>query len=346
MTSATPTSPLPSLTKCRRQRTRADVDHEPTRDTEPTVWKVPQPQSAFDVRLDDGSLTTVRRHGNPTGPCLVLSHGTGLAIDLYLPFWSAFLDDFDVFVHDIRNHGWNAVGALANHTIPMFANDHDRVLAAIGRHCGPKPKVGIYHSLAATAALESFARSDGPAAPDAAASRPGNFDALVLFDPPLYMRGVADEVFFDLADIAAVKTRRKRARFATLAEFEDRVARASKFARVVPGVRELMARSLLRERADGRGYELRCPPEYEARVFADTRRWTGRVRFADIGCPVKVVAADPAPVTAYVPSLDDDELALVEYETIPGTTHFLQLEAPAKCVATVLAYFERRGLRS
>ena len=316
----------------------AFVGDGPRRDSGATIWEIPQPRSSFAVPLDDGSVTTVRRHGNPVGPCLVLSHGTGLAIDLYVPFFSALLDDFDVFVHDIRNHGWNAVGALANHTIPTFARDHARIVAAISRRCGRKPKIGIYHSLAAMAALVSLAESDR-----ATAAEP-DLDALVLFDPPLYIRNVADDIFFGLAEVAAVKTRRKRARFATLAEFEARVARAKRFAHVVPGVYDLMARTMLRECADGPGYELRCLPEYEARVFADARRWTPRVDFASIDCPIKVIASDPSNPTAYVPSLDDDQLAVVEYETIPGTTHFLQLEAPLACVRAVLAYLRRHSL--
>ena len=120
------------------------------------VWDIPEPLATFDVPLEDGSVTIVRRHGNPAGPRLVMSHGTGLAIDLYVPFWSAFLDDFDVFVHDIRNHGWNACGPLVNHTIGVFARDHDRILAAVERHCGPRPTIGVYHSLAAIAALAAL----------------------------------------------------------------------------------------------------------------------------------------------------------------------------------------------
>ena len=190
------------------------MDDGPRRDTGPTIWEIPQPRSTFAVRLDDGSLTTVRRHGNPAGPCLVLSHGTGLAIDLYVPFWSALLDDFDVFVHDVRNHGWNAVGALANHTIPTFARDHERLVAAIGHRCEPKPKVAVYHSLAAVAALVSLARNASAARTGTAAPESVHLDALVLFDPPLCMRGVADDIFYSLAEVAAMKTRRKRARFA------------------------------------------------------------------------------------------------------------------------------------
>ena len=300
------------------------------------IWKVPEPRLTFNVQLDDGSVTVVRRHGNPSGPRVVLSHGTGLAIDLYVPFWSALLDDFDVFVHDIRNHGWNALGPLAKHRIPTFVRDHDLVLAAIDSHCGPKPKVGIHHSLAAVAALASLS---------AKPPEPRLYEALILFDPPLHMRGVDDELFFGLAEFSAAKTRRRTSRFATLEDFEARIADASNFARVVPGVRNLMARTTLRERADGRGLELRCPPEYEALVLEGTRQLLRGLSFRRIGCPVKVIGSDPALPHAYVPTLDDAELALVEYEFIPGTTHFLQLEAPAKCIAAVRAYLGRLGMR-
>ena len=51
--------------------------------TERTVWTIPDPQSTVEVRLDEDTVTTVRRYGRPDGRRLVLSHGNGLAIDLY-----------------------------------------------------------------------------------------------------------------------------------------------------------------------------------------------------------------------------------------------------------------------
>ena len=308
------------------------------------VWEIPEPHATFDVSLDDGSVTIVRRHGNPTGPRLVISHGTGLAVDLYVPFWSAFLDDFDVFVHDLRNHGWNDRGPLANHTIPDFARDHDRILAAIEHRCGPRPTVGVYHSLAALAALAALAPSFRAAAKQAGRSPSQHYNAVILFDPPLYLRDVDDDMFFDLAALGAAKTRRKRSHFQGRADFQARVTRSARLARVVPGVHELMARTTLRERADGSGYELCCPPEYEAQVFKDTRRWARSLNFVGLGCPVKVIGSDPALPQAYSPTLDADQLATIEYESIPGTTHLLPLEAPRECVAAVLGYLGRRGL--
>lgn len=65
---------------------------------EEAIWEVPAPLSTCAVDLDENTVTTVRRHGNPAGPRLVLSHGNGLAIDLYYPFWSMLTNDFDVMV--------------------------------------------------------------------------------------------------------------------------------------------------------------------------------------------------------------------------------------------------------
>lgn len=95
------------------------------------AWEVPEPNSVDDVRLDDGTCITLRRHGRPSGQRLVLSHGNGLSIDLYLPFWSCFIDEFDVVVYDLRNHGWNGVGPLRHHNIPTFVKDHDTIMETI-----------------------------------------------------------------------------------------------------------------------------------------------------------------------------------------------------------------------
>ena len=67
-----------------------------------TLWEIPEPISTHEVRMDDGAVITLRRHGNPVGPRLVLSHGNGLAIDLYYPFWSLLTGEFDLIVYDLR----------------------------------------------------------------------------------------------------------------------------------------------------------------------------------------------------------------------------------------------------
>ena len=48
---------------------------------------VPVPSESFDVELEDGAKIRVRRHGNPAGVRLTVTHGNGFAADAYLPFW-------------------------------------------------------------------------------------------------------------------------------------------------------------------------------------------------------------------------------------------------------------------
>ena len=43
------------------------------------------------------------------GPRPFITDTSGLTADLYCPFWSLIDDEFDLIVHDLRNHGWNDV---------------------------------------------------------------------------------------------------------------------------------------------------------------------------------------------------------------------------------------------
>ena len=140
------------------------------------VWQLPKPMSTHDVSLDEDTTVTLRRHGNPSGPRLVLSHGNGLAIDLYYPFWALLADDYDLIIYDLRNHGWNAANSAQNHNLPTLIRDHDVLMAAIDRHFGDKPRVGIFHSVSALATLLS--PNDG-----------ADFAARILFDPPAVQGG-------------------------------------------------------------------------------------------------------------------------------------------------------------
>ena len=69
-----------------------------------------------------------------------MTHGNGLAIDLYYPFWSLLTDDFDLIIYDLRNHGWNDVSPLENHNVPTLVSDHDRILETTDLCYGAKPK--------------------------------------------------------------------------------------------------------------------------------------------------------------------------------------------------------------
>ena len=294
-----------------------------------TVWEIPEPLSAFNVRQEDGSVATVRRHGNPDGPRVVLSHGNGLAIDLYYPFWSLLCDEFDIFLYDLRNHGWNRVGPRRSHNIPAFIQDQDRVLESIDRQYGEKPKIGILHSVSALATLFSSAQND-------------IFSALVLFDPPLCKPGASQNEFDAAAEVLAARIRQRSSRFRSVAEFAELLQYMPGYIHVVSGVRDLAARTTLRKSLGGEGYELRCPPEYEAQITEYVRGFSVLADLDSLSCPTKVIGADPTLPTAYLPTFSLGHILTVDYDFLPETTHLLQLEKPAECVELVREFL--RGI--
>ena len=288
--------------------------------TSERAWELPEPVSLFEVRLDADTSTILRRHGNPDGPRLVLSHGNGLAIDLYYPFWSLLEADFDLFVYDLRNHGWNTVGPQSAHSVPSLVRDHDLILETIDRQCGSKPKIGVFHSFSGLTALMSTEGSRG-------------YAGLVLFDPPVCKPGRSQLQFDAAAEMTAAMTRRRTDRFGSEAVFAEFLRDAPAFSHLVPGAHELMARTTLRRRADGEGYELRCPKEYEAQIIDYVRAFAVLVDLDALRCPTKVVGADPTLPYSYLPTFDMTHVLTVDYDFIPETTHFLPLENPEACAA-------------
>ena len=294
-------------------------------------WRVPEPLATAEVRVGDGSRFVLRRHGNPDGPRLVLSHGNGLASDLYYPFWSLLTDRFDLVLYDFRNHGWNARGDLRDHNIATFVSDSEQIHAGIDRIFGAKPRVGVFHSMSASAAL--------------AQDRPGGgFAALVLFDPPVYAPN-ADMLGVEARwGRQAAGTRKRQSRFQTTAELAQSVRDAPAFAGLLPGVAELFAETTLRAAADGNGFELRCPPEYEAQICAWALAYFVDPTPGDFACPAQVIGADPAVRSPFGTRVDLGMLQGIEHEFVSGASHFLQLEKPAECVETMVAFLERLGL--
>ena len=293
------------------------------------VWEIPAPLSTIDVRLDADTVTTVRQHGNPSGLRVVVSHGSGLAVDLYYPFWSLLADDFDLMVYDLRNHGWNSVGDQRDHNIPTLIHDHDIILESIDRAYGSKPTVGIYHSLASLITLLSFSKL---------------YSALVLFDPPLTKPGASQTELHEAAERAAAMIRRRGHYFKTREEFIELLGIFPTFKRAVPGMHELMARTTLRQSAIGEGYELRCPREYEAQLMNYSRSFFPLLDLDLVTCPAKIIGADPTLPHAYLPTLDQRLVSAMDYDFIPEATHFLQLEKPAECAAVARAFLEQQGL--
>ena len=295
------------------------------------AWEIPAPNSVYAAPMDDGEVIHLRRHGNPNGPRLVLSHGNGLSIDLYYPFWSLLVDDFDIVVYDLRNHGWNSIGDISSHSIPMFIRDHDRILKLIDEKWGERPKIGVYHSVSALASLLSFATAHP-------------LSARVLIDPPLCKPGLSYEEFDAASTRTAALIRRRSSRFESAEEFTELHHYLPTFYRAMPGVIDLAASSTLRESESREGVELRCPPEYEAKILDYVRVFASVVDLQMAEGPVKVIGADPTLPYSFLPSFDFSDFDLVNYDFVPETTHLLQLEKPETVVAYMMDFLKSEGL--
>ena len=136
-------------------------------------WVIPAASAVAEVRTDDGASIRIRRHGNAKGPRVLLTHGNGLAADLYYPFWSLLAERFDLFIYDLRSHGWNRVGDLSSQNFPTLVRDNGEVLRTIAERFGEKPTIGVYHSVSALVALYDELREGA------------GFSALMLFDLPI-----------------------------------------------------------------------------------------------------------------------------------------------------------------
>lgn len=296
-------------------------------------WDIPEPLATLRVSGVGGAPIIVRRHGNPDGPRLVLSHGNGLAVDMYYPFWRLLCDEFDLVIYDIRNHGWNPVSELRMHNVEVFIRDNERVVGAIIRHFGNKPTVGVFHSLSALVALLQEAKTP-------------IFSALVLLDPPVIRPNVSERELESAAIRMAAGTRIREVRFDSRDQFRELLDYVSFYRRLVSGITTLASKTLLRLEPSGTGYELCCPREYEAQVLDYITVWSVVVDFEKIHCPTKVIGADPTVDYSYLPSMDLTELIQVSYDFVPDTCHMVQLERPNKCVSMMKEFLAQIGILS
>ena len=294
-------------------------------------WSLPEPLASSEVQARDGTRILLRRHGDLDGPRLVLSHGNGLAIDLYYPFWRLLADRFDLVVYDFRNHGRNPLSPSPGHNVATFAADNEYVFAGIARHFGPKPWTGVFHSLSAVTILHHDPAGAGAS-------------ALVLFDPPIFPTGGEPLDIDHLGRRFSMVALGRRRYFKRRSQFATEFRSSPLFERTLPGVPELAGRTLLRPSDDGNGFELRCSPEHEAGVYEYLFAYCLEPAAADLVCPVKVIGADPTSWFSFLPSITAEGVTAVGYDFVPETTHNLQLENPSECAALLVRFLERRGL--
>jgi pimeloyl-ACP methyl ester carboxylesterase len=300
-------------------------------------FEIPTPSLTFEVPLEDGARIAMRRHGNPDGVRLLVTHGNGFAADAYYPYWRQLLSKFDVLVFDFRNHGQNVPVTPANHNYAQLARDLERVVAAVKAKLPARKTAGIFHSMSARTAMKH------------AIEIGWRWDALMLFDPPdVPLKGhplyAAMETFENRLTEWA-KGRRRH--FNSVEELTEEYKASRATSRWVDGEHELMARSVLRSSPGGSGYELVCDPANEAAIYAEALVLDLWPKASEFGGPVKLIGCDPnfkgAPATGPANQALGKEGGY-DYEFVEGTGHLLQVEKPDACVRLTLEFLGKHGL--
>lgn len=295
------------------------------------------PQEIFTTRMTDGVELAVRRYGIGNGPCLLMSHGNGFAIDGYRVFWEPLIGQFELALFDMRNHGRNAPSSADQHHYLQMSLDIGAMHAAMKERVQGRPLVGVFHSFSARAAMKH------------AVERGWMWDALVLFDPPnvpprshrLYetMRT------FELKLVEWACNRPDA--FAAPEDMVKSYRESRATGRWVPQAIEDMGRAILREHTAGSGWTLSCRRELEAAIYLQALTLDLWPSAAAFGGPTMLIGADPAVKGGPPTGMANQALAQeqgYEYAFVPETGHLLQVEKPAECREVMLAFLRKHGV--
>lgn len=300
----------------------------------PNQMTIPEPHAVVDAVMEDGAIIRLRRHGVAGAPRLVLSHGNGLAIDGYFPFWGRLLDRYDVIVYDFRNHGQNPLHGPSGHHWRQFIRDDERIWHMIRERWGAQPMAGVFHSLSAVTSVMHTLEMGR------------RWDLLVLFDPPVHPREGHPLQAIQKShesDIGA-RARRRTERYKHPSELARLFATRPQFARWQPQAWELMAWATLRRDEAAGDWVLACPRGMEAHVFETNRDPTLWPRMANLPVPCKLICGDPDSGYKQPPALIGRAIAEetpCEYEAVPQTTHFLQIERPDECIRAMESFLRK-----
>jgi pimeloyl-ACP methyl ester carboxylesterase len=295
----------------------------------------PAPTATAELVMGDGTEILLRRYGDPAGPRLALSHGNGLAIDGYAPFWRRLATRYDLVLFDLRNHGRNATRLALRHDWDVLADDIVAIAAGIRRTFGDKKMTALVHSASSIASLRAMLGGARP------------WDAIALFDPPLYPppgHPLEAQAAREWASLVR-RSRRRPERYADPAGLAEQFRRSRYMQRWVPEAFDAMARATLKPDPARGDWRLACPREFEARLFETNTDPRYFLEIANLPGPLTVIGADPDAPDAEIPPLINRLLAdQIDYRPIADSSHFLQVEKPAECAAAVEDFLRAHAL--
>ena len=249
------------------------------------------------------------------GPPLVFAHATGFHGRVFDTIITAF-PDHPAYAIDLRGHGQSRAGPISDWR--LVASDVSEFL----QQAGITGAVGVGHSMGAHTLLQ------------VAADHPQRFAKLVLFDPVVLAPAFyAPGQPLYTADNPHPAIRRKRD-FASPEAMIARFKTRDPYDLFDPRVFADYCRHGLAPAPSGDGFELACPPEVEASVYAASRS-NGAVLEAArrVEIPVLVIRAKATSLTDFKSSPTWPELASILPQGTdlyrPDMTHFHPFEDPA-----------------
>ena len=301
----------------------------------PAALIPPAPRETHAVTLSDGATAILRRHGNLDGPRVALSHGNGMAIEAYFPFWRLMLAAYDVVLFDTRNHGQNPPDGVDNHNWDQFQDDFETVRRNIDTLFGARPVAAVFHSMSGISALlQSRAFGErwsplilvDPADLPAAGPRPGRTPGLPYGGNGGHRPAPARPV-------------RRSGGSGGRAAFAAGVSGA--------GSRAPTSFSPWRRRGGRRtAGSSPAPKRLEAQIFAANIDPTIWPEVGAMPGDIAVIGADASLQEVQPPALLGRALAegqSLPYTMIADCTHFLQIERPEAVWEAVEAFLRRFG---
>ncbi|HKD68034.1 MAG TPA: alpha/beta hydrolase [Candidatus Binataceae bacterium] len=256
-----------------------------------------------------------------SGEPILLTHGTGMHASLLGSIATALTAIGQVFSYDRRGHGDSSHDPDAQYNWEVEVEDLAGVIARLG--LGKVRALG--HSAGATV-IGSLA-----------AVEPGRFARVMLVEPVLIESGQSPRA--SSSDMLERTRRRRRV-------FDSPAAMFANFENKPPF--DTWRREILREycatgaSANAQGeWELKCPPEIEARFYETAMAFDGLARLLKCEVPMMVLfgTRDEESTGARYAKRLRAELKKARILSIPDTGHFLPLEQPGTVARLALEFF-------
>ena len=290
-------------------------------------------------RIDTGRLEQayfewgVEHRGS--GPTLLLAHATGFHARCWDPVVRR-LGARHVIAVDQRCHGRSENVEFTHWDV--FGQD----LAAFVRSLDLEGLVGVGHSMGAHAMVA------------AAAAEPARFRNLVLIDPVIASAGDYQTGGWTIASLVGQPhpTAKRKRHFDSPEAMIERFRDRKPYSVFVPEALDAYCRFGLLPSESGEGFDLACPPEFEANIYMTSRTNAGvydSVRALEL--PVLILRAK-------LPAPDRDVMDFSSSPTWPGLvgefahaheihfadrTHFLPMEIPDRIAELIVEEVEQPG---